>query len=271
MTGAGPQTAVPSRQKPERIPLDFGVVSLLKPAGVVTSRSRRAHGYDAIVGLVSGTAAFTVEILGAPGVPNRSGGLEQPGTYVLLETIASAADAESGRQVALIDRQVRSPFVRARVTAGAAKVEQIQNTIELIPIYAWRRVDLVADEVVISVATIGTPLTASKQQDLAAGALSLLTAIAAKWEPRWISIAFDAALPGVQTVSIFIRSALGAAFDILLERVILPPKADATSQGYFFQFEPETLLGVGDEIELQLTNTGTPAVIASATIRGEGV
>lgn len=135
------KTAVPSRQKAERIPLDFGVVRLLAPSQSVTSKPRRAEGYDAIVGLVTGSTAFTLEILGAPAVLNKQGGLEQPGTFVLLESIASVVDSESGLQVALCDRQVRSTFVQARVTAGGSKVSEIQQTLELVPIYAWRRIE----------------------------------------------------------------------------------------------------------------------------------
>lgn len=168
------KTAVPSRQKSERIPLDFGVARLLAPGGTKTSKSRRGEGYDAIVGLVSGTAAFTVEILGAPAVLNRQGGLEQPGTFVLLETIASVADAESGKQVALIDRQVRSTFVKARVTAGASKVEDIQHTIELIPIYAWRRIEgtfvISPTDIVLVSGSPGTIIDA--RADTAVGALA---------------------------------------------------------------------------------------------------
>lgn len=164
----GLQTAVPSRQKAERIPLDFGVVSLLAPTLAATSRSRRSQGYDALVGLISGSAAFTVEILGAPAVPNRSGGLEQPGTYVLLETITSSIDSESGQQRVLVDHQVQTPFVRARITAGAAKVEQIQHTLELIPIYSWKPDGL---NVVVNVA--GSPgNTIDAQPDTAVGALA---------------------------------------------------------------------------------------------------
>lgn len=141
MAANGLHTAVPSRQKSERIPITFSVVDLLAPTKTSTSRARRSEGYDAIVGLVSGTAAFTVEILGAPAVLNKQGGLEQPGAFVLLDTIVSSLDSESGRQLVIIERQIRSTFVKVRITAGVAKVEQIQQTIELIPIYAWRKVE----------------------------------------------------------------------------------------------------------------------------------
>ena len=132
------KTAVPSRQKAERIPLDFGVVRLLAPSGSVESKPRRAQGYDAVVGIVSGDAAFTVEILGAPAVLNKQGGLEQPGTFVLLDSITSSVDSESGLEVAILDFQIRSPFIKVRVTAGASKVSAIQHTVELVPIYSWK-------------------------------------------------------------------------------------------------------------------------------------
>lgn len=138
MGGNGLLTAVPSRQKTERIALTFSVVDLLAPTKTSTSRARRATGYDAIVGLVSGTAGFSIDILGAPAVLNKEGGLEQPGIFAVLDTIVSALDAESGRQFAIIERQVKSAFVKVRITAGASKVEQIQRTIELVPVYSWR-------------------------------------------------------------------------------------------------------------------------------------
>lgn len=168
------ETAVPSRQKTERIALDFGVVRLLAPAQAVTSRARRGQGYDAIVGMVTGDAAFTLEILGAPAVLNRQGGLEQPGTFVLMDTIASVVDSESGLHVAFCDLQVRSTFLKARVTAGAAKVSEIQYSLELVPIYAWRRVDaeVVFDptDVVLVAGSPGTIIDA--RADTAIGALA---------------------------------------------------------------------------------------------------
>lgn len=153
-------TAVASRQKAERIPIDLGVVRLLAPGRTVTSRPRRSQGFDAIVGIVSGTAAFTVEILGAPAVPNKEGGLEKPGTFGLLDTIASSADTESGRQVAQIAQQIRSTFIKVRITAGGTKVESIEQTIELVPIYAWRTVATSPSEPILVIGSPGTTITA---------------------------------------------------------------------------------------------------------------
>lgn len=115
-----------------------------------------------------------------------------------------------------------------------------------------------------------TPLTTNGQQALGAGALSLTTAVADAWIARWVSVAFSAVLVGNETLAITLKSALGAAYDILLEQVNLSPAATPAQQGYLFAFPPEFSLAAGDEIQVTLTNSGAvETATVSAVIRGE--
>lgn len=124
---------------------------------------------------------------------------------------------------------------------------------------------MAVDALVSGLSPVGTPLTATASQDLSAGALALTTTFANNFEPRFVAIAFSGALPGPQTVTITFNSNTGAAFDTVIEEATVG--AGATS--YFFSFPAETVFVAGDEVQLDVTNTGTPAITANATIRGE--
>jgi hypothetical protein len=117
----------------------------------------------------------------------------------------------------------------------------------------------------IVVSTTGTPQTTTDSQDLAVGSQSASLAPGVNWEPRFVSIHFDVILPGDQTLVITFDSGSGAAFDTVFETVTL----GAGTQDFLYAFPPEILLTATDAILVTLTNTGTPAVIANTTIRGE--
>lgn len=115
-----------------------------------------------------------------------------------------------------------------------------------------------------------TPITVNGQQALGAGSLSLTSAIGDAWIARWVSASFSAPLVGNETLTITLISALGAAYDIVIEQVTLAPAATAAKQGYLFAFPPEFSLATGDEIKVELTNSGAVEVATvSAVIRGE--
>lgn len=115
-----------------------------------------------------------------------------------------------------------------------------------------------------------TPITASGQQALGAGSLSLTSAVADDWIALWVSLSFSAVLVGNETLTITIKSALGAAFDTVIENVTLAPAASAALQAYLFAFPPEFALATGDEIQVTLTNTGAvETATVSAVIRGQ--
>jgi hypothetical protein len=115
-----------------------------------------------------------------------------------------------------------------------------------------------------------TPTTSSGQQNLALASLSLQSAVAAAWIARWVSVSFSAVLVGNETLTITLKSALGAAYDIVVELVNLAPAATPAQQGYIFAFPPEFAMATGDEILVELTNTGAvETATASCVIRGD--
>jgi hypothetical protein len=118
---------------------------------------------------------------------------------------------------------------------------------------------------------IGTVVGASKQQNLALAGLSYATVIAAKWDPRFVSLAFSVPLVAKQTLTITRKSALGAAYNLPVEKLSLAPAATAEDQAYFYAFPPDLTFNVGDEISVTLTNTGgAETAVVSSEIRGEG-
>jgi len=133
---------IETRQRPERVPFTFtpNLGNTLNPTGTIESEIRRSQGYDAIVGLVSGTTGFTVQILGAPSVVSGDG--DEPGPFELIDSFPSAANPESGLQVATIAVPVKSAFIKARIVAGASKVASIKPTLDLVPIYAYKDINL---------------------------------------------------------------------------------------------------------------------------------
>lgn len=114
------------------------------------------------------------------------------------------------------------------------------------------------------------PNTTSGSQNLGAGSLTLLSAIADSWIPLWVSLAFSAVLVGNETLTITIKNALGAAFDTVIEQVTLAPAASAALQAYIFAFPPEFALATGDEVQVTLTNSGAvETATVSAVVRGQ--
>lgn len=133
------EKVIQTRQETEIIPFDGAEIDAL---GILESAVRRSEGYDALIGIISANEAFTLEILGAPAVP-ISGDVPQegPGTFILLYTDASVADAETGRQVVIVDRQVLSAYTKLRITAGGAPISGLEATVDLVAVYGWKRVD----------------------------------------------------------------------------------------------------------------------------------
>ena len=118
---------------------------------------------------------------------------------------------------------------------------------------------------------VGTVVGAHAAQNLGAAPLSLTTAVAAKWDPRFVSLAFSVPLVGNETLKVTLKSAFGAAYDVVIEELTLKPADTAEHQGYFYAFPPDMTFNVADEIEVTLTNTGAvEAAVVSCVIRGEG-
>jgi hypothetical protein len=257
--------AVPSRQRTEPARITLPLSGLLGAAGAVQSRAVRAAGYNSVVGLVVSDVPGTVTIMAAP--ETRRGGRRAPGTFVPIATIPTVA--LGGVQAAQIDEEVRGDYIRVDYVNGAAAQTVFQFSAYLVPVFCFKRVEVVNGDIDVTAAPIGTPRVSSTSQSLAVGALSLTSAVALAKKPRWVSISFDAVLPGAQTVTITLDSALGAAFDVVVESVMIPPAATPAAQGYLFEFPPEFLLAAGDQINVALTNTGAPAVTASAVIMQE--
>lgn len=134
------KNVIETRQAAERLPFDFGSDDSLAAAAEIETAVRRGNGYDAVVGLVTaGGGGFTVLILGAPAVPEtdpKENQQDAPGTFVVLATLASAVDAVTGRNVVTVGTQVRAPFVKARLVAGASDLSSIEATLDLLPISA---------------------------------------------------------------------------------------------------------------------------------------
>lgn len=110
---------------------------------------------------------------------------------------------------------------------------------------------------------IGSPNVPAFSQDLALGALNFVDAVALAKIPKFFALHFGSALTGPQTLTVTYESADGAAFNTIVLSEVLP--TGATDK--FFAFP--TLLGpirAGDHIRIQLTNTGTPAIVVSGNL-----
>ena len=134
------KNVIETRQAAERLPFAFGSDDSLAAAAEIETAVRRGNGYDAVVGLVTaGGGEFTVLILGAAAVPEtdpKDNQQDAPGTFVVLATLPSAVDVVTGRNVVTVGTQVRAPFVKARIVAGAADLSSIEATLDLLPISA---------------------------------------------------------------------------------------------------------------------------------------
>jgi len=114
------------------------------------------------------------------------------------------------------------------------------------------------------------PTTDSGQQTLGAGPLNLSSAQPGPWSPRFVTLSFDMPLVAPETLSITLLNALGAPYNVLVEKVTLAPAASAAAQAYVFAFPPDFPLAAGDQINVALTNTGgVETATVSAVIRGE--
>lgn len=147
-------TMVASRQRAEPMPLaGLPVSGLLAAAASVETRPARATGTDAVVGLVVSDVAGTVHVLGAPAVVR--GNRTRPGTFVRMAgPFPTSADPETGRQVAIVDEQVRADFVKIRYVNGAAKQGAFELSFSLIPIYPYKRVVLESGDIDIGAVEI---------------------------------------------------------------------------------------------------------------------
>lgn len=97
-------------------------------------------------------------------------------------------------------------------------------------------------------------------QDLSVGALSYTTSIARDF--RLISVFFHFSGNVTQTVSVTLDASAGANYDTKMRSLSLTNNSDV-------QFVPEIStqdFKDGNEIKIECTNTGTPAVTVYATI-----
>lgn len=165
-------SVVQTRQKGERFLFKtLPVTGLLPAAGNVLSNVIRSNGYVAVVGLFVSNVAGTLVIQGAPEI--FRGGRRAPGTFVPLETIATAA--LGGFQVAEVDFQVRADYVRLSYTNGPANQSLFQPGVQLVPIYAWKQVSIDPTSPVPVVGSPGTDLESPADTPVAAAATVPLT------------------------------------------------------------------------------------------------
>ncbi|RLF26645.1 MAG: hypothetical protein DRN05_06735 [Thermoplasmata archaeon] len=101
-------------------------------------------------------------------------------------------------------------------------------------------------------------------QNLNSAALSLTTAFNKDWQFTEVRIHFSGAV--TQTVTISVDDGSGSNYDTVLKTEDLSGETD-------FTWIPgeKVLLKEGDEIKVACTNSGSPAVIAYATIIGHEV
>lgn len=121
---------------------------------------------------------------------------------------------------------------------------------------------------------MGARVTYSGTQVLSAGALSLVTNVAARGllanagvtptvanVRRLIIATLKAAADITQTVTLTLNSAKGAAFDVVLNEQNLNPDTS-----YLYLPDGDLVLGPGDNLTLTCTATGSPAITVSAQI-----
>lgn len=145
-------TIVPSRQDGEALVFQ-GVEEdeLLDVGEVVETNVVRGQGYNALVGLSVSDQSGTLEVLGAPEV--TVDGVKQPGTFVTLTTLAT--EVISGQQVVNPDEEVRADYVKLRYTNGAAGQGLWDRSFRMVPIFGFKRVEIVNEGVGANVDVVG--------------------------------------------------------------------------------------------------------------------
>ncbi len=102
-------------------------------------------------------------------------------------------------------------------------------------------------------------LKKSGSQDLAIGAMNIITAFTRRWRLASVEIHFSVA--SSQEVTVIKDNILGTNYDTVLERTTL-----VSASNYVFRPTGTEIFDVGDELNLRITAGGT--AVAYATIYG---
>lgn len=114
-------------------------------------------------------------------------------------------------------------------------------------------------DVVSSVPATVTVERAEESQALGSAALALTTTFSDKAKLRQVLIHAGSAI--TQTVTITFNSKTGATFDTVLSSESLVAETD-----FSYIPAPDFILEDGDEIDVAVTNSGTPAITVTATV-----
>lgn len=109
-----------------------------------------------------------------------------------------------------------------------------------------------------------TPLRASGTADLSAAALALTSAFAKKILVKAVTIKADAVM--TQTATVTLDSKTGASYDVILDSQDMVAATD-----YVWIPDGDLFLDAGDEILVECTAAGAPAVNVYAEILAEEV
>lgn len=109
----------------------------------------------------------------------------------------------------------------------------------------------------------GTADTTASQL-LSSGALSTTTALTGSFILSFVAVKFSAAVS--QTVTVTMDSAGGSNYDTIIERQVLVNNTD-----YFYEPEAEMSFLNGNQINVTVTNSGSPGVTAYVTIGTRGI
>lgn len=109
-----------------------------------------------------------------------------------------------------------------------------------------------------------TPTVETAVQPLAAAPLDYTTVAAIVKIPGFFSIHLDVPLPGPnnQTITVTYISADGAAFNtMILQQQVAPGFQDE-----YFAFPCNIVYRIGDQLRVQMTNTGAPVATANLSV-----
>jgi len=252
---------IASRQKTETFVI---AQTLLGIGATVNSNILRCKGYGSVHILVRANVAGTVRIFES--ITNPVGGP----TFIQTNFEASVADPISGEQVIFLVLPVHGEFMRISFVNGGVIQAAFQIIAYLMPEGALGDDGSGGGGGGGGSMSLGRIYRQSTTQDLALAPLSLTTAVAVGWKPRWVALTFDVPLVATETLKIAIDSGLGVAYDVVVELLSLAVAASADGQAYMFAFPPEYALRAGDEVRVTLTNAGgSETALVSAQIIGE--
>jgi hypothetical protein len=117
---------------------------------------------------------------------------------------------------------------------------------------------------VIAPPALKAPTVETNSQNLAVGALNYTTVAAVIKKPSFFAIRLSVPLPGAsnQTITVRYISADGVAFNtIILQQDVAPGFQDE-----YFTFPCDMVYRAADQIQVEMTNVGLPAVTANLSV-----